>query len=100
MGFNEIKNTIVLAKDSLGYCSKINEDERDITEKLINSRTIIEKLIKQESGKFFNITRNLRDLFTVEFNSTYNAVHTTIKIQKEPYHNNIKFKLKSKHGYN
>ena len=42
MGVNEIKNTIVLAKDSLGYCSKINEDEREITEKLINSRTIID----------------------------------------------------------
>ena len=82
MSVNETKNTTILAMDVVGYSAKMNEDERGTTEKLRDARIIIEKLVKQESGRIFNTAG---DSFMVEFNSTYNAVSAAIKIQKEPY---------------
>ena len=93
MGVNETKNTTILAMDVVGYSAKMNVDERGTTEKLKNARIIIEKLVKQESGRIFNTAG---DSFMVEFNSTYNAVNTAIKIQKELYQINSKFELKDK----
>ena len=49
--------------------------------------SIIEKLVKQESGRIFNTAG---DSFMVEFNSTYNAVSAAIKIQKELHQINNK----------
>ena len=90
---NQTKNTTILAMDVVGYSAKMNEDERGTTEKLKNARVIIEKLVKQESGRIFNTAG---DSFMVEFNSTYNAVNTAIKIQKELHQINKKFDLKDK----
>ena len=90
---NQTKNTTILAMDVVGYSAKMNEDERGTTEKLKNARVIIEKLVKEESGRIFNTAG---DSFMVEFNSTYNAVNTAIKIQKELHQINRKFELKDK----
>ena len=90
---NQTKNTTILAMDVVGYSAKMNEDERGTTEKLKNARVIIERLVKQESGRIFNTAG---DSFMVEFNSTYNAVNTAIKIQKELHQINRKFELKDK----
>ena len=93
MGVNETKNTTILAMDVVGYSAKMNEDERGTTEKLKNARVIIEKLVKQESGRIFNTAG---DSFMIEFNSTNSAVNTAIKIQKELYKINNKYELKDK----
>ena len=93
MGANETKNTTILAMDVVGYSAKMNEDERGTTEKLKNARVIIEKVVKQESGRIFNTAG---DSFMVEYNSTYNAVNSAIKIQKELHQLNSKFELKDK----
>ena len=90
---NQTKNTTILAMDVVGYSAKMNEDERGTTEKLKNARVIIEKLVKQESGRIFNTAG---DSFMVEFNSTYSAVNTAVKIQKELHQINSKFELKDK----
>ena len=93
MSVNETKNTTILAMDVVGYSAKMNEDETGTTEKLKNARVIIEKLVKQESGRIFNTAG---DSFMVEFNSTYSAVDTAIKIQKELHQINNKLELKDK----
>ena len=93
---NQTKNTTILAMDVVGYSAKMNEDERGTTEKLKNARVIIEKLVKG-SGRIFNTAG---DLFMVEFNSTYNAVNSAIKIQKELHQINSKFELENNYGYN
>ena len=93
MGVNKTKNTTILAMDVVGYSAKMNEDETGTTEKLKNARIIIEKIVKNESGRIFNTAG---DSFMVEFNSTYNAVSAAIKIQKELYQINSKFELKDK----
>ena len=93
MSVNETKNTTILAMDVVGYSAKMNEDETGTTEKLKNARIIIEKIVKNESGRIFNTAG---DSFMVEFNSTYNAVSAAIKIQKELYQINSKFELKDK----
>ena len=93
MGVNETKNTTILAMDVVGYSAKMNEDERGTTEKLKNARVIIEKIVKQESGRIFNTAG---DSFMIEFNSTYSAVNAAIKIQKELHQINSKFELKDK----
>ena len=90
---NQTKNTTILAMDVVGYSAKMNEDERGTTEKLKNARVIIEKLVKQESGRIFNTAG---DSFMIEFNSTYSAVNTAIKIQKELHQINNKFELEDK----
>ena len=94
---NQTKNTTILAMDVVGYSAKMNEDERGTTDKLKNARVIIEKLVKQESGRIFNTAG---DSFMVEFNSTYNAVNSAIKIQKELHQINSKFELENNYGYN
>ena len=93
MSINKTKNTTILAMDVVGYSAKMNEDETSTTEKLKNARVIIEKLVKQESGRIFNTAG---DSFMVEFNSTYNAVSAAIKIQKELHQINNKLELKDK----
>ena len=93
MSKNETKNTTILAMDVVGYSAKMNEDESGTTEKLKNARIIIEKLVKEESGRIFNTAG---DSFMVEFNSTYKAVNTAIKIQKELHQINSKLELKDK----
>ena len=85
---NQSKNTTILAMDVVGYSAKMNEDERGTTEKLKNARIVIEKLVKLGSGRIFNTAG---DSFMVEFNSTYNAINTAIKIQKELHQINNKF---------
>ncbi len=90
---NQTKNTTILAMDVVGYSAKMNEDEKGTTDKLKNARFIIEKLVKQESGRIFNTAG---DSFMIEFNSTYSAVNTAIKIQKELHQINNKFELKDK----
>ncbi len=90
---NQSKNTTILAMDVVGYSAKMNEDERGTTEKLKNARIVIEKLVKMGSGRIFNTAG---DSFMVEFNSTYNAINTAIKIQKELHQINNKFELKDK----
>ena len=94
---NQTKNTTILAMDVAGYSAKMNEDERSTTEKLQNARIIIEKLVKQESGRIFNTAG---DSFMFEFNSTYNAVNSAIKIQKELHQINSKFEFENNYGYN
>ena len=54
MSKNETKNTSILAMDVAGYSAKMNQDESGTTEKLKNARIIIEKLVKEESGRIFN----------------------------------------------
>ena len=76
--------------DVVGYSAKMNEDERGTTEKLKNARNIIEKLVKQGSGRIFNTAG---DPFMLEFNSNINAVNTTTKIQKEVHLINSKFEF-------
>ena len=93
MSKNKTKNTTILAMDVVGYSAKMNEDETGTTEKLKNARVIVEKLVKQEGGRIFNTAG---DSFMVEFNSTYNAVNTAIKIQKELHQINSKLDLKEK----
>ena len=94
---NQTKNTTILAMDVVGYSAKMNEDERGTTAKLKNARVIIEKLVKEEYGRIFNTAG---DSFMVEFNSTYNAVNSAIKIQKELHQINSKFELENNYGYN
>ena len=89
---NETKNTTILAMDVVGYSAKMNEDETGTTEKLKKARVIIEKCIKVEGGRIFNTAG---DSFMIEFNSTYNAVYTAIKIQKELHQINNKLELVS-----
>ena len=93
MSVNETKNTTILAMDVVGYSAKMNEDETGTTEKLKNARIVIEKIVKQESGRIFNTAG---DSFMIEFSSTFNAVNTAIKIQKELHQINSKFELKDK----
>ena len=93
MSVNKTKNTTILAMDVVGYSAKMHEDETGTTEKLKNARIIIEKIVKNESGRIFNTAG---DSFMVEFNSTYNAVSAAIKIQKELHQINSKFELKDK----
>ena len=90
---SQSKNTTILAMDVVGYSAKMNVDERGTTGKLKNARIVIEKLVKLGSGRIFNTAG---DSFMVEFNSTYNAVNTAIKIQKELHQINNKFELKDK----
>ena len=42
---NKKKDTTILTMDIVSYLEKMNEDERGTTEKLKNSRNIIEKLL-------------------------------------------------------
>ena len=93
MSVNETKNTTILAMDVVGYSAKMNEDETGTTEKLKNARIVVEKIVKQESGRIFNTAG---DSFMIEFSSTFNAVNTAIKIQKELHQINSKFELKDK----
>ena len=93
MGVNQTKNTTILAMNIVGYSVKMNEDKRVTAEKLKNARKIIEKLVKEESGRIFNTAG---DPFMLEFNSNINAVNTTTKIQKEVHLINSKFEFKDK----
>ncbi len=90
---NQSKSTTILAMDVVGYSAKMNQDERGTTEKLKNARIIIEKLVIQGSGRIFNTAG---DSFMVEFNSTYSAVNTAVKIQEELHKINSKLDLKEK----
>lgn len=86
----ETKNTAVLAMDVVNYSAKMNVDEKGTTEKLKKSRKIIEKLVKTGKGRIFNTAG---DSFMIEFNSTYNAVETAIKIQESLHKENSILKL-------
>ena len=90
---SQSKNTTILAMDVVGYSAKMNVDERGTTEKLKSARIIIEKIVAEGSGRIFNTAG---DSFMVEFNSTYNAIKTAIKIQKELHQINNKLELKDK----
>mgnify|MGYP001386002347 CR=1 FL=1 len=90
---NQIKNTTILAMDVVGYSAKMNEDEKGTSEKLKNARIIIENRVKKDGGRIFNTAG---DSFMIEFNSTYNAINTAVRIQKELHQINSKFELKDK----
>ena len=76
----ETKNTTILALDVVNYSAKMNIDEKGTTEKLKKSRNIIEKLVETGKGRIFNTAG---DSFMIEFNSTYNAVESAIKIMRK-----------------
>jgi adenylate cyclase len=86
----ETKNTAILALDVVNYSAKMNIDEKGTTEKLKKSRKIIEKLVETGKGRIFNTAG---DSFMIEFNSTYNAVETAIKIQESLHKENSILKL-------
>ena len=86
----ETKNTTILALDVVNYSAKMNIDEKGTTEKLKKSRKIIEKLVETGKGRIFNTAG---DSFMIEFNSTYNAVESAIKIQESLYKENSILKL-------
>ena len=74
------KIAVVLVADVVGYSKHMEKNEEATLASYSECEKIFKILFKKYSGSIFNTAG---DSFMVEFNSTYNAVNTAIKIQTE-----------------